>query len=265
MERQIDISDGLQAEIDALGPWFHNLHLPDGTRTAPDHPYGDFPHFKWRELEDLLPRDLSGWSALDIGCNAGFYSFELAGRGAEVTGIDREDLYLTQARWAVRQFGLEHRVRFERRQVHDLARERRRFDLVFFMGVFYHLRYAVLALDTVARLRPRLMVFQTLSMPAPSQEAGRAIPPARENLDFSTLERVNRADWPKLAFIENRFCGDETNWWFADRAATVGLLRTAGFRVVASPNSETYVCEPSGDPPCGEEEWRAATGFDAVP
>ena len=30
-------------EIRTLGPWFHNLHLPDGRQTAPDHPLGDFP------------------------------------------------------------------------------------------------------------------------------------------------------------------------------------------------------------------------------
>ena len=34
------------AEIAELGPWFHNLHLPDGRQTAPDHPLGDFPAFK---------------------------------------------------------------------------------------------------------------------------------------------------------------------------------------------------------------------------
>ena len=40
-------------EVDDLGPWFHNLHLPDGTETAPDHPLGDFPAFKWAELAPL--------------------------------------------------------------------------------------------------------------------------------------------------------------------------------------------------------------------
>src|SRR3546814_15655835 len=69
-------------QVAALGPWFHNLHLPDGTETAPDHPLGDFPSFKWQQVARHLPEDLSGWTALDIGCNAGFYSFQLAKRGA---------------------------------------------------------------------------------------------------------------------------------------------------------------------------------------
>ena len=63
-----------EAEILALGPWFHNLHLPDGAQTAPGHALGDFPAFKWAELAPHLPEDLRGWTALDIGCNAGFYN-----------------------------------------------------------------------------------------------------------------------------------------------------------------------------------------------
>lgn len=85
-------------QISELGPWFHNLHLPDGTQTAPDHFLGDFPRFKWEALAPHLPADLTGWTALDIGCNAGFYTFELARRGAQVLGIDLNPHYLAQAR-----------------------------------------------------------------------------------------------------------------------------------------------------------------------
>src|SRR5829696_2739081 len=101
------------SDIERLGPWFHNLHLPDGAQTCPGHPFGDFPAFKWHELAPHVPADLAGWSCLDIGCNAGFYSFELARRGARVLGIDLDERYLTQARWAAGQFGddLAGRVR----------------------------------------------------------------------------------------------------------------------------------------------------------
>src|ERR687898_1411372 len=84
-------------QIEALGPWFHNLHLPDCRQTCPDHWAGDFPAFKWRELAPHVPQDLSGWSCLDIGCNAGFYTFELARRGGRVLRIDLAPRYLRQA------------------------------------------------------------------------------------------------------------------------------------------------------------------------
>src|SRR3954451_5483989 len=119
--------DAVSRRIARLGPWFHNLHLPSGHETAPGHPLGDFPSFKWRQLEPHLPDDLTGWRCLDIGCNAGFYSFQLAQRGAEVLGIDLDERYLRQAQWASEQFGLQDRVRFAQMQVYDLARLDERF------------------------------------------------------------------------------------------------------------------------------------------
>src|SRR5690606_1041782 len=103
-----------------------------------------------------------GKRVLDIGCNAGFYSFELAKRGAHVLGIDVNDHYLRQARWAADVLGLAGQVAFRRTTVYEAA-DLGAFDLVLFMGVFYHLRYPMLALDCLARLRPQCMVFQTLT------------------------------------------------------------------------------------------------------
>src|SRR4051812_10308771 len=134
----------LQENISSLGPWFHNLHLPDGTQTCPDHPLGDFPSFKWRALRHCFPEDLSGATVLDIGCNAGFYSLELARRGAMVTAIDLDPHYLRQARWASEVCGLAERIHFEQRQVYSLAHAGRRWDIVLFLGVLYHLRYPML-------------------------------------------------------------------------------------------------------------------------
>ena len=111
----------MSGPLEALGPWFHNLHLPDGTQTAPEHPLGDYPSYKWQLLAPALPADLDGWTALDIGCNAGFYSFELARRGAQVTAIDSDERYLAQARWAAAEYGLEDQIRWRQMQVYELA------------------------------------------------------------------------------------------------------------------------------------------------
>src|SRR4051812_12741794 len=101
------VSD-IQREAESLGPWFHNLHLPGGVETAPQHFIGgDFPRFKWLQIAAHLPSQMRGWRVLDVGCNAGFYSFELAKLGADVLAIDHDPRYLAQARWAARQFGLE--------------------------------------------------------------------------------------------------------------------------------------------------------------
>ena len=234
-----------------LGPWFHNLHLPDGTQTAPDHALGDFPSYIWQRLAPHLPEDLSGWTALDIGCNAGFYAFELARRGATVTGIDADPRYLRQARWAAARMGLEERVSFSRMQVYDLAGSERRFDLVLFMGVLYHLRYPLLGLDIVARTVGRRLVVQTLTMPG------------EEELNDTVIEDMNERDamahpgWPKLAFLEHHFACDPTNWWAPNHAAVMAMLRSSGMRVSDRPHAELYLCEPDPASPSAVHSWDA--------
>jgi tRNA (mo5U34)-methyltransferase len=241
-----------QADIESLAPWFHNLHLPDGRQTCPDHWLGDFPSFKWQQLAPHLPKDLSGWSCLDIGCNAGFYSFELAKRGAQVLGIDLDDRYLRQARWAAGQFALADRVRFERMQVYDLVRLDQRFDLVLFMGVLYHLRYPMLGLDIVCQKVKRLMVFQTLTM------LGQDVFEETYDRGFDDRELLNKTGWPKMAFLEHHFAGDPTNWWAPNHAAVEAMLRSAGMKVTGRPGHEIYLCEPDALRPACVSTWNAA-------
>lgn len=237
--RHNELQRDIEAEIAELAPWFHNLHLPGGIETAPDHFLGDFPAFKWEAIKDHLPADLSGRRILDIGCNAGFYSFALAERGAKVVGIDTDRHYLRQAEWARTLLG-ETRVRFLEASVFDIDRLEGRFDTVFFMGVLYHLRYPLLALDLIARLKPERLVFQTLTFGDDSVSRY-----AREETDFDTRVRLAEPSWPHLAFIEESFCGDPTNWWVPNHAAVEGMLRSSGFTILARPGHEIYLCESS--------------------
>ncbi|TFZ04333.1 TIGR04290 family methyltransferase [Ramlibacter rhizophilus] len=248
-ERSDSDTDALRREVEALGPWFHNLHLPGGVQTAPDHfLQADFPRFKWLQIERHVPRDLSGWRVLDVGCNAGFYSFELARRGAQVLAIDHDEHYLAQARWAAGQFGLADRIEFRQQGVYDLARSTESYDLVWFMGVFYHLRYPLLALDLLARRTRRLLMFQTLTLPGEEVHADTQDHPITER------EPLLAPGWPKMAFVEHRFAGDPTNWWVANHAACEAMLRSAGLRVLARPAGEIYLCEPQAPDPVAREQ-----------
>jgi tRNA (mo5U34)-methyltransferase len=224
--------------INALGPWFHNLHLPGGVQTAPDHPLGDFPRKKWLLIEPHVPESLAGWTVLDIGCNAGFYSFELARRGATVHAIDLDEHYLRQARWAAEQFGLADRVTFEQLPLYHLARRREQYDLVWFMGVLYHLRYPLLGLDIAARKTRRLMMLQTMTMPGEDAFT----PP--EDVPLDDREALSEPAWPKMAFIERRVAGDPTNWWAPNASCVEAMLRSSGLRVLSRPAHEIYLCEP---------------------
>lgn len=228
----------LRREIESLGPWFHNLHLPNGLQTAPGHFLGDFPTNKWREVAPSVPDDLSGWTVLDIGCNAGFYSIELARRGASVTALDVDERYLRQARWAARQYALESRIELRHAHAYELLREQRTYDLVWFTGLFYHLRYPLIALDLVRRVTARLMMFQSLTMP------GGTTDPVPTDLPIDGRELMLKPNWPKMAFIEHRVAADPTNWWAPNHPCVEALLRSAGFRVLERPTHEFYLCEP---------------------
>ena len=232
-------ASGFAAEAAALAPWFHNLHLPDGTQTAPHHPLGDFPAMKWEQIAPHLPKRLDGWTVLDIGCNAGFYSIELAKRGAEVTAIDIDPHFLRQARWAAGVHGLETRIAFRQAGVYDLARWDHDYDLVLFLGVFYHLRYPALGLDLAVERARRLFLFQTLTMPGEGEYE------TPEDQDFDNRSALLDPNWPKMAFIEKSLAGDPTNWWVANHAGVVAMLRSAGLTVVARPGHEIYLCEPA--------------------
>ncbi|HET6433091.1 DUF1698 domain-containing protein [Dyella sp.] len=230
-------SGPLAQHIRALGPWFHNIHLPDGSQTAPDHPLGDFPAFKWAGLAPLLAADMRGLRVLDIGCNAGYYSLQMAQRGAQVVAMDHDPHYLAQAEWVVRQFGLSSQVTLRQGDVYDLAGRRERFDVVLFLGVFYHLRYPLLGLDLAAGACDDLLLFQSLCMPGPDDAL-----PAPRDVGYLGRDEMQNDHWPKMAFVEGELAGDPTNWWLPNPGALEAMVRSAGFEVVARPEPDTCVC-----------------------
>lgn len=247
-------------EIARLGPWFHNLHLPDGSETAPDHPLGDFPSYKWRELEAALPHDIAGWRVLDIGCNAGYYSVQLALRGAAVVGLEPDEHYLRQARFARDSFALsEDDLELRRGGVYDLADTDEQFDLVLFMGVLYHLRHPLLALDLVAEHVGRLLVLQTLTLDGMDPRRASTAEPSGEELDvpadvpFDARRTLLDERWPRMAFVEHQFAGDPTNWWVPNSAGVEALLRSCGMKVVGRPGGEVWLAAPDSAPSHAEE------------
>lgn len=224
-----------QKVIEELKPWFHNIHLPDGMQTAPDHFLGDFPAFKWKEIAPHIPDDLSGMKVLDVGCNAGFYTLELAKRGAQVTSIDLDPHYLEQADWVARQFGLDDQIEFKLQQVYDLAQHKEQYDLIWFMGVFYHLRYHMLAMDILTQKCKDWFVFQSLTMP------GEDSIETEEDYQINDRKRMLEGGWPKMSFIEHKLNGDPTNWWAPNAACVQAMLRSCGLEIVSEPAHETYI------------------------
>ena len=242
--------DEIRKRAEALGPWFHNMEL-NGVWTAPNHFLGNYPAVKWQKFSGAIPQDLTGKSVLDIGCNGGFYSIEMKKRGANrVLGVDFDDSYLAQARFAAQTTG--HDIEFRKLSVYDLGALGERFDVVLFMGVLYHLRHPLLALDLIhEHVAKDMLVFQSM------QRGSKDVLSVEENYTFWQAEHFDDPGYPKMHFIEHRYADDPTNWWAPNTACVEAMLRSAGFEIVQHPETEVYICRRVDAPPGAEAVYPA--------
>lgn len=225
----------IEQRIQKLGKWFHNIDL-NGIKTAPDHFLGDYPNVKFQSFAHAIPENLSGKTVLDIGCNAGFYSIEMKRRGAaRVVGIDSDERYLAQARFASEI--LKADIEFKNMSVYDVAALNEKFDVVIFMGVLYHLRHPLLALDLLyENVVNDMLIFQSM------QRGSTEIESVNYDHHFWDTDIFLQPGFPQMYFIENRYANDPTNWWIPNAACMEAMLRSAGFKITAHPEQEVYIC-----------------------
>lgn len=196
--------------------WFHSIDLGDGLVTPgrDNNP---------RRLEQMrLPADLSGRTVLDIGAWDGFYSFDAERRGAQrVLATDSFSWQVRGQGTGKRGFELAREalgsaVEDRDIDVMDLSPEEvGTFDVVLFLGVLYHLRHPLLALERVAAVTGDLLILET-------------------EVDLALARR------PAMAFYPGQELRDDwTNWWGPNPPAVVAMLRAVGFAEVevVSPNS----------------------------
>jgi tRNA (mo5U34)-methyltransferase len=122
--------------------------------------------------------------------------------------------------------------------VYDVAKLEEKFDVVLFLGVLYHLRHPLLALDLLRQHVTRdLLLVQTLLR-------GSLAPPREWENDYSFEETEVFHDprWPKMHFVEHEYAHDWTNWWIPDRACAAAMLRSAGFAIQDNPMPQVFVC-----------------------
>ncbi len=192
--------------------WYHQIDLGSGVVTPGTHQ----SKLGLSYLDDLgLPSDCSGMSVLDIGCRDGFYAFEMERRGAEVTAMDYISPHLSG--FLIAQKILGSGVRHLTKNVYDLDPEKQgHLDIVLFLGVLYHLRNPLLALDRVRRVcKPGAMMFVETQL-----VAGGPAHKSREPLwQF----------FPRAALRD-----DGTNMWAPNLPGLVAVLEECQFQVLAT-------------------------------
>jgi SAM-dependent methyltransferase len=218
-----EISAAAQELIARNPNWYHTLELAPGVVTP--------GRIDLRKVATkLLPDDLSGMRALDVGTFDGFWAFELEKRGAEVVAIDigavagaqlppnkRVALEQTAKDLAV-ELGLgfklasaqlNSKARLVTCDVLDLEPEKigGPVDVAFMGALLIHLRDPVRALERIhASLTPggRLLQLEGVSRRLS------LLHPRRPVANLQTLDT-------------------EFNWWYPNHAALKAWLRTAGF------------------------------------
>lgn len=196
----------LRRQVHALS-WHHQIDLGDGILT----PGRDRSA---RKLAELRLPPLAGRSVLDVGAWDGYFSFAAEADGASrVMATDsvmwRDVPGCSKVPFETARAALGSRVEDRFVDVLDLDPEPLgTWDVVLFLGVLYHMRDPMLALERVASVTGDLLVLETLSDAAFSRRPLAAFYPG------STMN------------------GDESNWWGPNAAAVVGMLEGVGFRDV---------------------------------
>jgi tRNA (mo5U34)-methyltransferase len=234
-----DAREILIEQIAALAPWFHNYELAPNvwTNSSGRFPGIEYPLQRWQLIQPLLP-EIEGKSCLDVGCSSGFFSLKLKELGAAyVLGVDFEQQpqAIEQAKLAAKTLGLD--VDFQVMSAYNLAALGRQFDLVLFMGVFYHLRHPLVALEAVRALCSGTMIFQTITT-----RHNKRIPELSPLvLNDTSLNSSTMRDplFPTLRFVEGGLTGDTTCWFVPNPQAVCAILRSCGFRT----DDVTFSCD----------------------
>jgi tRNA (mo5U34)-methyltransferase len=225
----------LQQEI-ARVEWFHTMDLGHGITTP--------GRVTCMSPEQLEIGRLDGLTVLDIGAWDGAYSFMAERRGAK--RVLATDSVVWSGAWKTGNAGftlarrlLKSNVEDMTIDVMDLSPSRPGvFDVVLFLGVLYHLRHPLLALERIFSVVGKQLILET-------------------HVDLADLPR------PAMAFYPGtELAGDPSNWWGPNPLAVEAMLKSVGFRTVKTvrifrPRPESIQWWSPNDPAAVKEQGRA--------
>ena len=210
----------IRQRIASVAHWYHQIEIRPGITT----PGINNSAHTLRQL-DLAAR-YDGLRVLDIGARDGYFSFELERRGAEVVAVDYMDP--TETGFPVARELLGSSVDFHVGNIYDLAPERHgTFDLVLFLGLLYHLRDPLLALDRIWDVcNPGAVLMLETQLLDNALLVGEGRFRALADIDPALTDVCLMQFYP-----EDALNGDHSNYWAPNAACTRGMLRAAGFSV----------------------------------
>lgn len=183
------------------GSWWHSIDLGDG-RVTPGVNSLDELQNRYANLK--LPDDLTGRTLLDIGCWDGFFSFEAERHGARVSSVD----CFRSPNFSIAREELKSQAEFHELSVYEVTKEKLgSFDIVFFMGVLYHVRHPLLALEQVCEVTRDFAIIES-----------------------HIIDRMHEGSEPAMEFYEfDELGGQYDNWWAPNVECMTQMVRSAGF------------------------------------
>lgn len=213
--RKHDLSQAL-----ARTGWYHSFELPGG-RTIEG--LASLDALRARLAQMPIPEDLTGKRVLDIGAWDGWFSFEMERRGAQVVAVDCVEV--ENFRFIHQE--LRSKVDYRVMDVYELTPERiGHFDIVLFLGVLYHVKHPLLALEKICALTKELAVVDSFV------------------IDYEADWSKTIHDLPRMELYETDELGGQFDNWFGPNLSCVmALCRTAGFaRVEVRGRSAEHAC-----------------------
>lgn len=225
-----------QRQVERLAKlgWYHSIELPDGS-VIPGHQ--SIEQLRTRLAQFHIPENLTGKRVLDIGAWDGWFSFEMERRGATVLALDStKNTRLLEAKSL-----LGSRIEYHTGDICRLTandfKDLGTFDIVLFLGVLYHLKHPLLALENVCGLSRDMACIESF-------------------VTDSTPDAM-----PSMEFYENaELRGQLDNWCGPNIACLLALTRTAGFARV---QFESVLAERAHV--SAYRHWNAPEGNDPAP
>jgi tRNA (mo5U34)-methyltransferase len=203
----MDDVEVLRREVAGI-KWYHQIDFGHGIIT----PGADNSPKKLRRLK--LPERLDGKTVLDIGAWDGFFSFEAERRGAKrVLATDsfvwNGDTWGSKNGFLLARKAFKSKVEDMNIDLFEMSPEKiGTFDVVFFCGVLYHMKHPLLALEKLASVTKGMAIVETVC-------------------GFLWCRK------PVIPFFPgSELNNDPSNWCAPNPAATVAMLKVAGFREV---------------------------------
>ena len=180
-----------------------------------------------------FPRDLTGKRVLDVAAWNGFFSFECVRRGArEVVALSPEDPNSTGFNQTQELLEVNN-VHYVRDSIYNAdVKFLGHFDIVLFLGIIYHLRHPLLALDVIHDLSIESLFVDSAIIDGGDQLTRLRGPEAVDLKCWAEIQSI-----PLIYYVQaDEWTAerDKFNWFVPNAAALRDWITTSGFAIEAT-------------------------------